>query len=119
MFANKVTAATSTERADGTFLVRIELVARKRQGNGAGAEREIPIDDWIDIAVFGEEEDSVGGDSVLFLERRRIRASPVVIEVAVDHRPARVAIDPYYKLIDRDRGDNVRAVLSAGAQAGR
>ncbi|MGH7471499.1 MAG: hypothetical protein ACRENP_26405 [Longimicrobiales bacterium] len=44
-FDNEVTAATSTERADGTFLVR-----------------------------------------------------------------------PYYKLIDRDRGDNVRAVLPAGAQ---
>jgi hypothetical protein len=124
MFDNKVTAATSTERADGTFLVRIEMAARKRRGDGAGAEREIAIDDWIDIAVFseedfGEEEDSVGGDSALFLERRRIRASPVVIEIAVDRRPARVAIDPYYKLIDRDRGDNVRAVLSAGVEAGR
>ena len=89
------------------------------RADGAGAEREIPIDDWIDIAVFGEEEDSKGGDSVLFLERRRIRASPVAFEIVVDQRPARVAIDPYYKLIDRDRGDNVRAVLSAGAQAGR
>jgi hypothetical protein len=53
------------------------------------------------------------------LERRRIRASPVVFEIPVEHRPARVAIDPYYKLIDRDRGNNVRAVLSAGAPAGR
>jgi hypothetical protein len=26
-----------------------------------------------------------------------------------------VAIDPYYKLIDRNRGDNVRAVSSTGA----
>ena len=41
------------------------------------------------------------------------------IETVVDRRPARVAIDPYYKLIDRDRGDNVRAVLSAGTQTGR
>jgi hypothetical protein len=30
-----------------------------------------------------------------------------------------VAIDPYYKLIDRNRGDNVRAVSAAGAQTGR
>jgi ABC-2 type transport system permease protein len=119
MFDNKVAAATSTERADGTFLVRIELEAHKRRGDGAGADREIQIDDWIDIAVFGEEEDSKGGDLVLFLERRRIRTSPVAFEIVVDHRPARVAIDPYYKLIDRDRGDNVRAVLSVGAQAGR
>jgi len=116
MFDTEVAAATSTERVDGTFLVRFELEARKLRADGAGAEREIPIDDWIDIAVFGEEEDGEGGGTVLFLERRRIRASPVSFEIVVDQRPARVAIDPYSKLIDRDRGDNVRAVLSAGAQ---
>jgi len=99
LFNTKVTAATSTQRADGTFLVRVELEAHKLRSEG-----EIPIDDWIDLAVFGEEE-------VLFLERRRVRASRVVLEIVVDERPVRVAIDPYYKLIDRDRGDNVRAVL--------
>jgi len=41
-----------------------------------------------------------------------------VLEIVVDERPVRVAIDPYYKLIERDRGDNVRAVLS-GEPAGR
>ena len=115
MFDNEVAAATSTERADGTFLVRLELKARKLRADGAGAEREIPIDDWIDIAVFGEEEDGQGGGTVLFLDRRRIRASPAVFEIVVAQRPARVEIDPYYKLIDRDRGDNVRAVSSARA----
>ena len=119
MFRNKVAAATSTERADGTFLVRFTLETHKLRADGAGVERQIPIDDWIDIAVFGEGEDDEGSGSVLFLERRRIRASPVAFEIVVDRRPASVAIDPYYKLIDRDRGDNVRAVLSAGAQAGR
>ncbi len=119
MFDNRLVAATNTQRADGTFLVRIELEAHKRRGDGKEVGREIPIDGWVDIAVVGEEKDSKGGDSVLFLERRRIRASPVAFEIVVGHRPARVAIDPYYKLIDRDRGDNVRAVLSVGSRAGR
>ena len=110
MFDNEVAAATSTERVDGTFLVRLELEAHKLRTDGDGAEREIPIDDWIDIALFGEGEDGEGGGTVLFLERRRIRASPVAFEIVVDQRPAWVAIDPYYKLIDRDRDDNVRAL---------
>jgi len=113
MYDNAVAAATSTGRADGTFLVRLELEARKRRADSAGAEREIPIDDWIDIAIFGE------GEPILFLERRRVRASPAAFEIVVGRRPARVVIDPYYKLIDRDRGDNVHAVSSAGAQAHR
>jgi ABC-type transport system involved in multi-copper enzyme maturation permease subunit len=119
MFDTEVAAATFTERADGMFLVRLEVEIRKLRTDSAGVEREIPIDDWIDIAVFGGDKDGEGGGAELFFERRRIRASPVVFEIVVDRRPARVAIDPYYKLIDRDRGDNVRAVLSAGAQAGR
>jgi ABC-2 type transport system permease protein len=114
MFDNEVAGATFTGRADGTFLVRLELEAHKRRGDGAGAQRSIPIDDWIDIAVFGEEEDGEGDRAVLFFERRRIRASPAAFEIVVGQRPASVVIDPYYKLIDRDRGDNVRAVLSAG-----
>jgi hypothetical protein len=119
MFDTEVAAATFTERADGMFLVRLEVEIRKLRTDSAGVEREIPIDDWIDIAVFGGDKDGEGGGAEPFFERRRIRASPVVFEIVVDRRPARVAIDPYYKLIDRDRGDNVRAVLSAGAQAGR
>jgi ABC-type transport system involved in multi-copper enzyme maturation permease subunit len=119
MFNNAVAAATSTECADGTFLVRLELEAHKRRGDGSGADQEIPIDDWIDIAVFGEGKDGKDDSTPLFLERRRIRASQSAFEIVVGQRPARVVLDPYYKLIDRDRGDNIRAVLSAGAQAGR
>ncbi len=117
MFDTRVTAATFTEQANGTFLVRVELEARKRQADSAGVEREIPMDDWIDIAVFGEHAGGENGDSALVLERRRIRASPVVLEFVVDKRPARVAIDPYYKLIDRNRGDNVRAVSAGDVRA--
>jgi hypothetical protein len=61
--------------------------------------------------------DSDSYNAACVRERRRIRASPVTFEIVVDHRPARVAIDPYYKLIDRDRGNNGRAALSAGAEA--
>jgi ABC-2 type transport system permease protein len=109
-FDARVATATSTERADGSFLVRVELEAGKRRLDGAGDGKEIPIDDWIDIAVFGGEGKADSDDNVLFVERRRIRASKVIFEIMVEQRPARVAIDPYYKLIDRDRSDNVRAL---------
>ena len=117
-FNNTLTAATFTERADGKFVIRVELEAHKVQADSVGVEREVPMDDWIDIAVFGEGKDGEGGIE-LFLEQRRIRATPVAFEIVVGQRPAWVVIDPYYKLIDRDRGDDVRVVLSAAGQAGR
>lgn len=113
-FDHKVAAATSTRRPDGTFLVHIELEAHKRRPDSTGAEREIPIDDWIDIAVFGSGKDKKD-DDVLSLDRRRVRVSPAAIEIVVRQRPARVVIDPYDKLIDRDRDDNARAVSTEDA----
>ena len=119
MFRNEVAAATFTERADGTFLVRVELEAHKRRATE-------PAPNGRSRSTIGSTSRSSARERMVraaaprpFLERRRIRASPVAFEIVVDQRPAWVAIDPYYKLIDRDRGDNVRAVLSAGAQAGR
>lgn len=111
IFDNEVAAATYTERPDGTFLVRLEVETHKLRADGDGVESEIPIDNWIDIAVFGEDEE--GGDAaetVLSLEKRRIRASQVAFEIVVTRRPVRAGIDPYNKLIDRDSGDNVRPV---------
>jgi hypothetical protein len=110
MFRNTITAATSARRADGTFLVRLTLDARKVQADSAGLEREVPIDDWIDVAVYGEERDGGSRGPVLFAGRRRISASPVALEMVVSRRPAWIEIDPSFKLIDRDRGDNVRRV---------
>jgi hypothetical protein len=115
VFDNEVVAATYTERADGTFLVRLEVEAHKLRADGDGVESEIPIDDWIDIAVFGEgEEDGDTAEIVLFLEKQSIRASQVAFEIVVDRRPVRAGIDPYHKLIDRDSGDNLRAVSPVG-----
>jgi hypothetical protein len=117
MFDNEVAAARFTERPDNTFLVHLEVEIDKLRADGAGAERKIPLDDWIDIAVFGEGENGERDGTLLALERRRIRTSRVAFEILIDRRPAWVMIDPYYKLIDRERSDNGRAVLSAGEQA--
>src|SRR5690606_27096459 len=50
LFEFKLVAPSFTDRADGTFLVHLELDARKRRANGVGgSETEIPINDWVDI----------------------------------------------------------------------
>jgi hypothetical protein len=115
----RIAAATATERPDGHYLVRLRVEGRKLRAGGADGtdasegEHEIPLDDRIDIEVTGEGETAEGGGPVLVLESRRLRASPAVFELVVGRRPARVAIDPYSKLIDRNRGDDVRAVATA------
>ena len=115
----RLMAATSAERADGRYLIRVELEARKRQSDGAGAEREVPIDDQIDVAVYGERAGGERRAPLLILEARRVAGSPAVFEIVVDRPPSRVEIDPWYKLIDRDRDDNVAEVGRAEPAAVR
>lgn len=104
LFDNKVTAATYSEQPDGTFRIRLEAETKKLRADGRGVETEIPIDDWIDLAVFGEK------DKVLFFEKRRVTEPSVSFEAVIDERPVRVGIDPYHKLIDRDLDDNIESV---------
>jgi ABC-type transport system involved in multi-copper enzyme maturation permease subunit len=104
LYANRAGSASSTPRGDGTYLVDLEVEARKLRADGKGVETEIEMDDWVDIGIFGQEE------TVLFLEKRRISEPRTSFQVIVDARPVRAGIDPYNKLIDREPEDNVTTV---------
>ncbi len=117
LFENKVARATYAERDDGTYLVRLAAEAKKLRSDGQGVETEVPIDDRIDVAVFGEEEvDGETEEKVLFLEKRRVTESEMVFEIVVDERPVRAGIDPYNKLVDRNSDDNVKRVSESSEE---
>ncbi|MCP4658307.1 MAG: M1 family metallopeptidase, partial [bacterium] len=56
LFENRVEKASFAERDDGKYVVAVEARARKVRADGRGVETEIPLDDWIDVGVFGEKE---------------------------------------------------------------
>ncbi len=109
----RVVAAQATARDDGRFAVRIDLAARKLQSDGGHTEREVGLDGWIDIAVV-TEGDAAGSDGAPVLERRHLQRSPASFEIVVDRPPLRIEVDPHFKLIERDRGDNVFEIAPAG-----
>ena len=120
LFENKVAVATYREREDGSYAVSMEIEARKVRSDGQGIETEIPIDDWIDVAVFGEEEkDGETEEKILYLEKHHITDPKTTLEVVVEEPPLRAGVDPYNKLVDRNSDDNVRKVseASAGSEA--
>jgi hypothetical protein len=111
LFSNRVKSATSRPLGDGRYLVSLEVESRKFRADGKGVETEVDVDDWIDIGVFGGED-----EAVLFMQKRHVTESDMQIEVVVDGEPKRAGIDPYNKLIDRDSDDNVRKVSVSGGQ---
>ena len=105
--------ATVQPTADGRFRVTLDVTARKVRADSLGNETEVPMNDVVEIGVFGEPTAGDGG-APLYLERHRVRSGRQTITVVVTERPASAGVDPWGKLIQTEKGDNVVAVGGAG-----
>jgi aminopeptidase N len=103
----RTASAVATRQADGRYAVRIEVAARKARLDSLGTERDVPMDDVVDIGVFTGTPEALG--KPLLRRRMRLRGD-TAFTVVVDAPPGAAGIDPDLVLIDRQRGDNVVAV---------
>jgi ABC-2 type transport system permease protein len=94
LFDNRAVEATWRETPDKKYVVKIKVSAKKLRADGLGAEKEIQIDDLVDVGVFTGEGKN---EKAVFLDKRRITRPEMEFEVTVDRQPARAGIDPYNK----------------------
>jgi ABC-2 type transport system permease protein len=110
----------STKRAEvernsaGQYVVTMDVSAKKMRADSIGNETEVPMNDFVEIGVFAAGEGDERGEQ-LYLQRHRIVSGQQTIRITVPRAPARAGVDPWRKLIDRDRYDNVVEVKAAGA----
>ncbi|HEX6913156.1 MAG TPA: M1 family aminopeptidase, partial [Longimicrobium sp.] len=98
----RATRAEGTELPDGRYEVRLTVSARKLRASPLGEETEVPMDDFVEIGLFGRDE-----DEPVYRVKERFTGRPRTFRIVVDERPVRAGIDPLHKLIDRDLDDNV------------
>ena len=111
LYDNRAIEATYHQREDGKYVVRLTASATKFHATGEGDERAVGIDDYVDVAVFGETEPGgVPEGKVLALEKRWVDRSDPVFEIVVDEEPKKAGIDPFNKLVDKNPEDNVTNV---------
>jgi ABC-2 type transport system permease protein len=89
--------------------VTLEVLAQKLRANGTGVETGTPMNDLIEVGVF-----AAGKDDPFYLVRHRIRSGKQTLRIIVPQEPSRAGVDPYRKLIERERGDNVVEVERGG-----
>ncbi|HEX7705159.1 MAG TPA: M1 family aminopeptidase [Thermoanaerobaculia bacterium] len=104
LYDNQTREASVKALADGRHVVTITVASTKFRGDEKGEEKEVPVDDMIDIGVLG------ANDEVLFLEKRRITKPLETFEITVSGKPVKAGIDPFNKLIDRNPKDNVKSL---------
>jgi ABC-2 type transport system permease protein len=101
---------TAKETQAGTWQVTLDVRARKVVADEAGVETVSPMDEWVEIGVFGPAEEGETLGKPLYLRKHRIRSGEQTITVTVPRKPAHAGIDPRHLLIDVEPDDNIEGV---------
>lgn len=121
LYDNQILDWTTTKLANGQYQVDINFLVRKYRHGGKGKEvyndngvdslsyqlgkeekivHSLPLADYIDLGVFDEQ------GRELYLQKHKISTISNRVTIMVDELPEEVGVDPYFKLIDREMGDN-------------
>jgi hypothetical protein len=107
--------ASAQQTPGGEWQVSLDVVARKVVVDTAGGETDMPMDDLVEIGVFGPAEDGESPGGPIYLALHRIGTGPQTITITVPRRPARAGIDPRHLLIDVEPRDNLVDIPDASS----
>ncbi|MEA9727769.1 ABC transporter permease/M1 family aminopeptidase [Xanthomonas campestris] len=109
-YDNRVVSAQARKRPDGRFEVMVQTQAAKLQADGTGKEHAVPLDDWIEVAIYGVPASENAPAPVLALQRQHVTSTTPSFTMTVDRLPIEAGFDPDNKLIDRVPADNRKPV---------
>jgi ABC-2 type transport system permease protein len=137
LYDNEVTDATYRKINEEQYLVNIKSLVSKYRSDKKGEKTytsvagdslsftpegkkttisSLPLADYIEIGIFGEENVETGEEEVLYLKKVKISDIFNHTDIIVSKKPVEVGIDPYYKLIDRSTNDNRKKVSEVADQ---
>ena len=107
VFSNTAKEVSRKKLSDNSYEVTIETESHKYRADSLGYEKEIPVNDYIDIGVFGKEiRNGKTVNKELSLRKHKISKTKNTFKIIVKEEPTEAGIDPYNKLIDRVSDDN-------------
>jgi ABC-2 type transport system permease protein len=101
--------ATAVRTEAGTWQVTLEVEAHKVVADSAGVEREMPMNQWVEIGIFAAAGPGEVLGKPLYVQKHRIASGTQTITLTLPQQPARGGIDPY-NLLDWEEGDNIEAI---------
>ena len=112
LYDNRMMDATYKKVEEGIYEVNLKIESKKIKADSLGNETFVPINDWIDIGLFVDADES----ELLFQRRVKIDQENMEFTFVVDTIPAKAGIDPRHLLIDRVFKDNIKSVKEELAQ---
>ena len=77
---------------------------QKFYADSAGNEKQVALNDWIDIGAVDEN------DSLLYTTKVKLNRPKMTYQFVLDKKPFKAGIDPLNQLIDKDGDDNLAKV---------
>lgn len=131
LYDNKITSVQSKALANGKYQVDVEFQVSKYRTNAKGEKnyddpfgggivanvggeevRSLRLQDYVDIAIFGEPNKTGKHEVDNPIYRKRIKIEEIKnnVQIVVDTKPLEVGVDPNNKLIDTDSNDNRKKI---------
>ncbi|WP_264524442.1 ABC transporter permease/M1 family aminopeptidase [Flavobacterium sp. N502536] len=107
LFSNRMLEA-KYKKVGSEYEITLKTTSEKFRSDALGKETQIPVADYIDIAVFAEPKDGSGLGKVLVYKRLKITKKNNVYVFKTKEKPFEAGIDPYNYLIDRVPDDNLK-----------
>ncbi len=132
LYDNKVADASFKKLGENKYEVNIEALVSKYRSTKKGKSvytnkagdsitytpenrkrpiESLPLADYIEVGVFGKENEETGVEKPLYLQKLKITDIKNDFKIIVNEEPVEVGIDPYNKLIDRNSDDNRQRVF--------
>lgn len=127
LYDNKMQDWSAISLANGQYQIDMDFSVRKYRAGERGKEMysdngldslshhlmdketiiySLPLADYLDIGLFRED------GTEIYLQKHKISAIQNHLSIIVDELPTEVGIDPYLKLIDRERKDNRKSLTT-------
>ncbi len=109
VFSNRVVEANATKKGEGWEVI-VRTTSEKYYADTLGKETAAVLDDYVDLAVFGEQKDKDHPAKPLIRQRVRLQSRDTSFTFFVKERPSQAGIDPYNYLVDRIPDDNMKRI---------
>lgn len=109
LFSNR-TMEAKYKKVNNEYEVTITTSSEKYRADSLGKEKNIPLNDYIDIGVFSEPLSKNNLGKPLLLKRFKLTKKDNVFTFRLKEKPYQAGIDPYNYLIDRLPDDNLKRV---------
>ncbi len=104
-YRNHTESVTFSKNKD-KYQVEIKSDNKKFRVDELGKEREISMNDYIDIGVFDKE------GNILYLQKHKVKSGKNIFHVQVEKMPYKAGVDPINILIDKDSKDHLIKAIS-------